>query len=146
MPTSSSASCGRREPLSATRRGGITMQKRILIVTNRDDLHADIVERKLRAAGASPFRLGYEDFPAGFAVDLSFAGGRWEGALTNAATGDRLAPSGIGAVWMRKKADFGVGAADLAPQERAFAEAEMEHILFSLLYSLDCYWMSHPLA
>ena len=32
------------------------------------------------------------------------------------------------------------------PQEKAYADAETEHILFSLLYSLDCYWMSHPVA
>ncbi|MBV9750336.1 MAG: hypothetical protein JO157_16145, partial [Acetobacteraceae bacterium] len=31
-------------------------------------------------------------------------------------------------------------------QEKAYAAEEMNHLLFSLLYSLDCYFMSHPLA
>lgn len=122
------------------------MSRRILTVTNLGDLHADIVEHKVRALGGNPFRLNYEEFPRHFAVTLEFAGGRWEGSLTHIPTGDSLSLSDIGAVWMRKKAEFGFVSEALAPQEKAYADAEMEHILFSLLYSLDCYWMSHPVA
>jgi glutathione synthase/RimK-type ligase-like ATP-grasp enzyme len=46
---------------------------------------------------------------------------------------------------MRKRAVFAY-ASPLAAQEKAYADAEMEHVLFSLLYSLDGYWMSHPAA
>ena len=122
------------------------MPKRVLIVTNRADLHADIVSAKLAAAGGAPFRLNLDEFPKHFALTLEFARGRWEGELTHLLTGDALSVSEIGAVWMRKKASFSFLSADLAPQEQAYAEGEMEHVLFSLLYSLDCYWMSHPVA
>ncbi len=122
------------------------MSKRILTVTNRADLHADIVEQKIKAEGGNPFRLNYEEFPRQFALTLEFIRGRWEGSLSHLPTGDTLSLSDVGAVWMRKKADFGFVSEPLAPQEKAYAEAETEHILFSLLYSLDCYWMSHPVA
>ena len=121
------------------------MDSRILIVTNRDDLHADLVAQKLLARGANPFRLNLDEFPKHFEVALEYRDGRWAGGLGHVPTGDRLDLARIGAVWMRKKADFAF-ASPLAPQELAFAEAETEHVLFSLLYSLDCYWMSHPLA
>ncbi len=122
------------------------MPKRVLIVTHRADLHADIVSAKLTAAGGAPFRLNLDEFPEHFALNLEFAHGRWEGELTHLPTRASLSVREIGAVWLRKKASFSFLSADLAPQERAYAEGEMEHMLFSLLYSLDCYWMSHPAA
>jgi glutathione synthase/RimK-type ligase-like ATP-grasp enzyme len=125
---------------------GLDMPKRVLIVTNRADLHADIVSAKLAAAGGAPFRLNLDEFPKYFGLTLDFAHGHWEGELTHLPSGDALWVHDIGAVWMRKKARFSFLSQDLAPQEWAYAEGEMEHVLFSLLYSLDCYWMSHPVA
>jgi glutathione synthase/RimK-type ligase-like ATP-grasp enzyme len=122
------------------------MPKRVLIVTNRADVHADLVSDKLAIAGGAPFRLNLDEFPGRFALTWELAHERWEGELSHLVTGDTLAIRDIGAVWMRKKASFRFLSADLAPQERAYAEGEMEHVLFSLLYSLDCYWMSHPAA
>jgi glutathione synthase/RimK-type ligase-like ATP-grasp enzyme len=122
------------------------MPKRVLIVTNRADVHADIVSAKVAVAGGAPFRLNLDEFPADFGLTLEFTGGRWEGELSHRITGDTLSLCDIGAVWMRKKASFRFLSPDLAPQEQAYAEGEMEHVLFSLLYSLDCYWMSHPAA
>lgn len=121
------------------------MTPRILIVTNRDDLHADRVAEKIASQGARPFRLNLDEFPKYFAVTAEFAFGRCEGALTCLRTGDSLSLPDTGAVWMRKRADFAY-ASPLAAQEKAYAEAETEHALFSLLYSLDGYWMSHPAA
>jgi glutathione synthase/RimK-type ligase-like ATP-grasp enzyme len=122
------------------------MPKRVLIVTNRADLHADIVSAKLAAMGGAPFRLNLDDFPKHFSLNLEFTHGRWGGELVYLPSGDTLSVGDIGAVWMRKKARFSFLSEDLAPQEQAYAEGEMEHVLFSVLYSLDCYWMSHPAA
>ena len=122
------------------------MAKRVLIVTNSYDLHADLVSARLDAMGTAPFRLNLDEFPKNFDVTLSFADGRWSGGLTHLPTGDAVPIGEIGAVWMRKKADFCYRSGDLPPQEKAFADGEMEHVLFSMLYTLDCYWMSHPLA
>lgn len=122
------------------------MQKRVFIVTNRDDLHADIVGAKLAAAGAAPFRLNLDEFPDRFALNMAFDGRCWEGSVADRGTGDSIPLAAIGAVWMRKRGRFDFGRSPLAAQERAFAEAEMDQVLFGLLYSLDCFWMSHPRA
>ncbi len=122
------------------------MAKRIMTVTIAGDLHADLVAERIAAEGEPMFRLNIDEFPEQFAVALELADGRWGGTLANTTTGDSLAITDIGAVWMRKKADFSFVSKQLAAQERAYAQAEAEHLLFSLLYSLDCYWMSHPLA
>jgi glutathione synthase/RimK-type ligase-like ATP-grasp enzyme len=121
------------------------MSRRILIVTNRGDLHADLVAARIAAQDRPAFRINLDEFPEHFALALEFTGGRWQGGLTHAPTGDSLAIADVGAVWMRKKADFSF-VSPLAPQEKAFAVGETEHMLFSLLYSLDCFWMSHPVA
>ena len=117
---------------------------RILIVTNSDDLHADVVAEKIAAACAAPFRLDLDDYPAGYEIACTFARGRWEGSLGHVASGDALPLAEVGAVWMRKKAAFRYPSGPLAGQEKAHADAETEHILLGLLHALDCYWMSHP--
>jgi glutathione synthase/RimK-type ligase-like ATP-grasp enzyme len=104
------------------------------------------VSAKLAIVGGAPFRLNLDEFPRLFALTVELADGRWDGELSHLVTGDTLSIRDIGAVWLRKKASFSFLSTDLAAQERAYAEAEMEHVLFSLLYSLDCYWMSHPTA
>lgn len=120
------------------------MHKRILIVTNRDDLHADLVAARISAEHGSPFRLDLDDYPADYEVALVFSGGRWEGTLGHLPTGDALNVSEVGAVWMRKKGAYRYPSGPLAGQEKAHADAETGHILLGLLHALDCYWMSHP--
>ena len=122
------------------------MNKRVLIVTNREDLHADIVAAKLAAAGPAAFRLNLDQFPDRFELSQRFDGRLWSGTIADRTTGDAIPLDAIGAVWMRKKGRFDFGPSPLAAQERAFAEAEMDQVLFGLLYSLDCFWMSHPRA
>jgi glutathione synthase/RimK-type ligase-like ATP-grasp enzyme len=122
------------------------MQKRVLIVTNVHDIHADIVERKLRDRNARPFRINLDEFPRDFSIDLGFGPDGIEGGLRHLPSGDALALADVGAAWLRKTARFEFISGDLAAQEQAFAEAETEHLFFSLLHSLDCFWMSHPRA
>jgi glutathione synthase/RimK-type ligase-like ATP-grasp enzyme len=57
-----------------------------------------------------------------------------------------MAVPSIRAVWMRKPGDYAFPSGELAAQERQFASAEMDQFLIGLLHSLDCYWMSHPVA
>ena len=84
------------------------MAKRVLIVTNSYDLHADLVSARLSATGQAPFRLNLDDFPKDYEITLSFVDGRWSGGLTHLPTGNALLIEEIGAVWMRKKADFNI--------------------------------------
>lgn len=124
----------------------IRMSKRILIVTCRDDAHADLVSERIAAQAERPFRLNLDAFPADFSLDLELANGEWDGTITHTPSCDSLRLANIGAVWTRKTADFAFPSLDLTPQERAYAKGETEHILLSMLYTLDCYWMSHPSA
>ncbi|MBA3486226.1 MAG: hypothetical protein H0T88_03380 [Lysobacter sp.] len=122
------------------------MDKRVLIVTNAQDMHADIVECKLRDRNARPFRINLDQFPRDFSVDLAFGPRGLEGSLRHVPSDDVIALEQVGATWVRKSAKFSFISDDLAAQERAFAHAETEHLFFSLLHSLDCFWMSHPSA
>jgi glutathione synthase/RimK-type ligase-like ATP-grasp enzyme len=120
------------------------MPKRVLIVTNSEDLHADLVAERIAADYRPPFRLNLDEYPACYALACGFAGGRWEGWLRHVPADDALSLEEVGAVWMRKKAPFRFPSGPLAGQEKAHADAETNHILLGLLRSLDCYWMSHP--
>lgn len=122
------------------------MAQRALLVTGRGDVHADLVEAHIRDNGGNPFRMNLDEFPEEFEVELAFGDGYGGGRVGCLATGDTLELAEIGAVWMRGKASFSFRSKDLGPQERAFATEETEHLLLGLLYSLDCYWMSHPAA
>ncbi len=124
----------------------MTMNKRILIITNSRDLHADIVVSNLIAKGSNPFRINLNEFPVNFKLNMEFFHREWVGLLTHIPSNDSLSINEIGAVWLRKKADFGYISDDLSQQEKAFATGETEHTLFSLLFSLNCFWMSHPTA
>ncbi len=101
---------------------------------------------RITAKGHRTFRLNLDEFPAAFGLDLVFSAGAWRGTLSYTPTGDTVALEDIGAVWTRKPADFSFGSAELTPQEKAYAAQEAEHVLSGLLHSLDCCWMSHPIA
>jgi glutathione synthase/RimK-type ligase-like ATP-grasp enzyme len=122
------------------------VNRRILIVTNSMDLHADLVAERITARDRAPFRLNLDEFPAQFELDLALESGIWKGALQHLPSGYSLDIAEIGAVWTRKTAEFTFISDDLGAQERAYAGKEMEHILFGMLYALDGYWMSHPAA
>jgi glutathione synthase/RimK-type ligase-like ATP-grasp enzyme len=121
------------------------MQPRILIVTHRGDLHADLVAERLFRRREHPFRLNLDEFPAQYRVDLAFDGLRWRGMLARRDDGIRIHVDDIRAVWTRKSAEFAF-AAELGVQERAYATGETNHILSGLLHGLKAYWMSHPSA
>lgn len=121
--------------------------RRVLIVTHRDDLHADRVAERIAARDLPPFRLDLDRFPADYELDLHFRAPAWTGHLRHRPSGDTLPLDAIGAVWTRKRADFAFSDDGLGPQERAYAIEETEHALNGMLHGLhDVYWMNHPLA
>ncbi|NMH64037.1 MvdC/MvdD family ATP grasp protein [Shewanella salipaludis] len=120
--------------------------KRILIVSNSDDLHVEVLTPILTAKGHQPFRLDLNTFPRDYQFHQHISQDGCEGFIEHLPTGDRLAIEDIGSVWLRKKGEFAFLSPDLGPQENAYAIEETDHTLFGLLYGLDCYWMSHPLA
>ena len=118
----------------------------ILIVTNSADLHADLLVPLLAAKGCPHFRLNLDAFPRDYRIQQTFTAGGMQAAITHLPSGASVELGRVGATWVRKAGDFVFPSTDLAPQEQAYAEQETEQALLGLLYSLDCYWMSHPLA
>ncbi len=122
------------------------MAKKVLIVTNSFDLHADLVVPLLKARGCAVFRINLDAFPRDYQICQLFAKNRLSSEIRHLPSGDGIDLAEVGAVWTRKPADFAFASPDLSAQERAYARMETEHALFGLLYTLDCYWMSHPVA
>lgn len=122
------------------------MSKRVLIVTHSGDLHADRLMPLLSDRGAIPFRINLDAFPRDYQLCQLIGGGRCINRLRLLPDGAWLDLDEVGAIWLRKAAEFSYLSNDLAQQERAYAKLETEQALFSLLYALDCYWMSHPRA
>ena len=121
------------------------MTKRVLIVSNSFDLHADLVTPYLNDYHAEPFRIDLDCFPRDYQIVQLFWHGKLISSITHLPSGQCLNFDEVGAIWLRKPADYAFISNDLAPQELAYAKLETEHALFGLLYPLDCYWMSHPI-
>lgn len=115
----------------------------IAAVTISNDLHADIVLEKVSKNGGRFFRLNLDHFPADYDVSIQHHHAGWRGEIYNRLTAETLTLEEAGAFWVRKKGAFSFNA-PLSKQETAFAVGEMEHLLFGLYNSCDCYWMSHP--
>lgn len=120
------------------------MSKTILIVTNSADLHADLIVPILAARGCRSFRIDLDAFPRDYQCVQLFGAGGVRQRIRRLADDGWLDLDDVGAVWLRKAAEFSYRSAGLGPQERAFAKLETEQTMFGLLYNLDCYWMSHP--
>ena len=122
------------------------LNKVVLIITNSVDIHVDIAEEKMTTSGCNVFRLNLDEFPKDYKIVVQSNGDSQEELLIHIPSEKVIESSEIGAVWLRKKADFCFLSDDLSVQERQFANSETEHTLKSILYGLDCYWMSHPNA
>jgi len=122
------------------------MNKRVLIVTHSGDLHADRIIPLLAAKGALPLRINLDAFPRDYQLCQLIENRHCVNRLRLLPEEQWIDLDTVGAVWMRKSAEFSYLSADLAQQERAYARLETEQALFSMLYTLDCYWMSHPRA
>ncbi|NOX95426.1 MAG: hypothetical protein GXP04_10150 [Alphaproteobacteria bacterium] len=119
--------------------------KKIVAVTTDCDLHVDVVLKKIQESGGSVFRVNLNEFPQRYELSTQHSTNGWSGQIRNLTTDEFLQLEEIGAFWIRKKGDFSYNAT-LSKQELAFANDEMEHLLFGLFNSCDCYWMSRPSA
>ena len=122
------------------------MSRRVLIITHSADLHADLAFPLLMARGVQPFRLNLDRFPCDYEICQYCSDGAMHTTIRHTPSGETVELAQVGAAWNRKPAAFNFGSAELAAQELAFARQETEQALFGLLYTLDCYWMSHPVA
>lgn len=115
----------------------------IVVVTNRADLHADIVIEKIQKRGGNVFRLNLDSFPRDYELSIQNGLGVWVGEIRNQVTGEKLQFEKVGSFWLRKRGAFSYGEA-LSKQEHIFANNEIDQILLGLFHSIECFWMSSP--
>jgi len=118
----------------------------VLIISNSSDLHADLMAPLLAARGMQSFRIDLDRFPRDYQLSQCFLNGSLRAQLRHLPSGVQVDLEHVGAVWNRKSGEFAFPSDDLAPQELAYARQESEQALFGLLYTIDCFWVSHPTA
>jgi glutathione synthase/RimK-type ligase-like ATP-grasp enzyme len=114
----------------------------LLIVSNKQDIHADAVVLQCAARGARVLRLNTEDYPSRVAIDLRLAAGQWSGQI--AVPGQPVASlEEIRSVWLRRPQPANVD--HLGTADREFAREEARAALGMLWEALrDRFWMSWP--
>ncbi len=116
----------------------------IIIVTQRDDPHADDVIIALERMGCGAVRLNTDEIPESARISM-----RWEHDRPFEATIDvlsserKMSAGSVRSVWWRRPASFALPSS-LSIRETEFATQEIDHALWSLWSSLDCYWVSEP--
>jgi glutathione synthase/RimK-type ligase-like ATP-grasp enzyme len=110
----------------------------LLIVTQRDDYHADWVVLELQARSVPFIRFNTEDYPVETALEWTSSG---EAHLT---IGGRRKPlSEVNAVWYRRPVPP-VMPPDLPVRQAAWARGEAREALMGVWRTLDALWVNHP--
>lgn len=117
----------------------------VLIVSHTEDIHVDLVLSCISHDDIQLFRLNSDCFPRDYQFWYGYTQSGLKGELSHLPSGTSIRFEDITAVWLRKPAPFSFLTADLSQQEHEFAVEETEHALLGLLYSLDCFWVNHPL-
>lgn len=118
--------------------------KTVLIISYCEDYHVEKALLILKRKKAKYFFLILDEFPKNYSFSQSINNNSASATLENTITKQKIKLSEIGAVWLRKPANFSYLATDMEESINTFANNETEHALFSALYTLDCFWMSHP--
>ncbi len=110
----------------------------ILIVTRKDDVHADLVARHLLSAKIPFFRLNTE-----CADEYRFAIGVESGQIENRVSGLSLDLLNVTSVWLRRRSFIG----SIPENLKSFVEAEWAGLYRDIWLLLeDRFWMSWPFA
>lgn len=118
--------------------------KSILIISHSEDYHVEKSLEILNKNQTSYFLLELDNFPRNYLLNHAISEGDILISLKNLATQEVLHFSQIGAIWLRKPASYSYLLGDMDSSVKNFADQETEHALFSALYALDCFWISHP--
>jgi hypothetical protein len=110
----------------------------LLIVSQRDDYHADWVVLELHARRIPFLRFNTEDYPVAAGLEWSSSG---EAHLT--LRGERLRLSEVDAVWYRRPVPP-VMPTDLSAPQAAWAQGEAREALMGAWRTLDALWVNHP--
>ena len=120
--------------------------KRIVIFTQKLDSHTDIIIRLLQQSGHEPLRLNTDDIPLNTEFDFGLDSGRpLNGRILITSNGRALDVEDVRSIWWRKPQKYSY-IPEMTEDEREFLRWELNHAVYGILESIDCYWMSHPAA
>ncbi|MBV7694683.1 ATP-grasp ribosomal peptide maturase [Streptomyces sp. TRM70350] len=110
----------------------------VLILTNAEDVTADMVVVHLNASGVPVVRLDPADLIGGAALSGEFVHGTFRGHLWSA--GRLVSMDGLRSVWLRRP---GTPATRVA-EPSAWLTEESSQALYGMLRSSGARWMNHP--
>ncbi|MFF8941460.1 ATP-grasp ribosomal peptide maturase [Streptomyces sp. NPDC014864] len=110
----------------------------VLILTDEEDVTADMVVVHLNSASVPVVRLDPADLTAGVALSGEFVHGSFRGHLSSG--GRLVSVNGLRSVWIRRP---GTPAARAA-QPSAWLTEESAQALYGLLRGCGARWMNHP--
>ncbi|GAA3144503.1 ATP-grasp ribosomal peptide maturase [Kribbella aluminosa] len=113
-----------------------------LVLTNPNDVTADLVVQKLQRSGAQVLRCDAADFPMAITLEAYHEDG-WVGVIKHA---DRVVDlADIRGIYCRRPAAFRLPA-DMTDDEQEFATSEAQAGFTGVLMALPCRWINHPAA
>ncbi|MBI2088727.1 MAG: hypothetical protein HYT78_08270 [Deltaproteobacteria bacterium] len=116
-------------------------QKKILIITQEIDPHADVMVVELRRRGADFIRWHADSFPLHSSVTLRLERESIEGSIR--LNGEAIDLRSIRSVWYRRPTPF-LLPPTLSEDEREFARGELRSAFHGLFRIADWFWVNHP--
>ncbi|MGW1958118.1 ATP-grasp ribosomal peptide maturase [Streptomyces sp. NPDC001920] len=110
----------------------------VLILTNEEDVTADMVVVHLNASGVPVVRLDPADLTGGVALSGEYVHGAFRGHLS--ASGRLVGIGGLRSVWVRRPGT----AATRGATPSAWLTEEAGQALYGMLRGCDARWMNHP--
>jgi glutathione synthase/RimK-type ligase-like ATP-grasp enzyme len=116
----------------------------ILIVSSKDDPHAQRVAAELARLGADARILDLRDFPTRLALALRYSSDEIGPRHVRCHEGCDIDVHAVTALWWRRPQPFQLDAGILRPSHRTFAYNECHEAWSGLWQSLDVLWVNHP--
>ncbi|WUJ74688.1 ATP-grasp ribosomal peptide maturase [Kribbella soli] len=114
----------------------------VLVLTNPNDVTADLVVQKLQRSGTQILRCDAADFPMAITLEAHHDD-HWGGVIKHA---DRVVDlADIRGIYCRRPTAFRLPA-DMTDDEREFASTEAQAGFTGVLMALPCRWINHPAA
>ncbi len=111
--------------------------KRVLIITNRHDSHADCLIQKFHERRILFLRFNTDDFPVMNIFTLCHVGAG-DARLEIEMYGEKCSSEDIRSVWYRRPLQFGVDQSMVDPEARKFADDEARAFTEGLWATIEC--------
>lgn len=117
--------------------------KKVVLLTNREDITADYVVLELQKRDISFYRFNTEDFPLRVQLSWTIFADSFNGLLTN--PDGEIELSEIKSVWYRRPSVPTFDSLELEQGIKDFCVKESYYGLEGIWSTLDCFWISNPI-